>query len=203
MSITMKSILRNAGPMLTAVALATAATVDVFAADNAAPRTPMLKTITTEHVDVLSTRDFAATVKNLSAELGKASTEKLMDRLSSSSTWEAYAEESADFAGRSGLIEVGHLNWGKVLTLSGIPMKARCFIVGNPATARKLLAAGGPAVGLYLPTKIFVFEDADGRVHVSYDKFLPIMAPLGKPALDEVAAAIDGVLERLAKAAVG
>jgi len=171
--------------------------------DNTQEDRSMLNVITTEHVDLLSTRDFAATVKNLSAELGKASTEKLMDRLSSSSTWEAYAEECMDFAGRSGLIEVGHLNWGRVLTLSGIPMKARCFIVGNPLTARKLLAAGGPAVGLYLPTKIFVFEDADGRVHVSYDKFVPIMAPIRNSALDTVAVAIDGVLERLARAAVG
>jgi hypothetical protein len=36
---------------------------------------------------------------------------------------------------------------------------------------------------LYLPTKLFVFEDADGAVHVSYDKFVPVMAPLGIPIL--------------------
>jgi hypothetical protein len=55
---------------------------------------------------------------------------------------------------------------------------------------------------LYLPTKLFVFEDADGVVHVSYDKFVPIMAPLGSPDLDKVAGAIDGVLEKLATAAI-
>jgi uncharacterized protein (DUF302 family) len=77
------------------------------------------------------------------------------------------------------------------------------FRIGNPLTARKLLAAGGPAVGLYLPTKIFVYEDADGAVQVSYDKFLPALAPLDKPELDKIAEAIDGVLERLARAAVG
>ena len=112
-------------------------------------------TVTTEHVDLISSKPFEKTIKDLTAELGKASTEKLMDRLSASDSWDAYAAECADFAGRSNLIEVGYLNWGKVLTLSGKAMKARCYIVGNPLTAQKLLAAGGPAVGLYFTDEAF------------------------------------------------
>ncbi len=54
-------------------------------------------------------------------------------------------------------------------------MKAQLFVIGNPLTARKLLEAGGPEVGLYLPTKIYVYEDANGVAHVSYDKFGPVM----------------------------
>jgi hypothetical protein len=63
-------------------------------------------TITTEYVDLISCKPFEKTVKDLTAELGKASTEKLMDRLSASDSWDAYAAECADFAGRSNLIEV-------------------------------------------------------------------------------------------------
>ena len=45
-------------------------------------------TITTEHVDMISSKPFDKTVKDLTAELGKATTEKLMDRLSASdSLW--------------------------------------------------------------------------------------------------------------------
>lgn len=163
---------------------------------------PTITTITTEHVDLLSGKDFRDTVKDLTAELGKVSTERLMDRLASSHTWDAYASECAEFAGRSNLIEVGYLNWGRVLSLSGTPMKAACFIVGNPMTAQKLLTAGGAQVGLYLPTKLLVFEDPEGAVHVSYDKFLPIMAPFGVAALNTIAGAIDQVLDKLATAAV-
>jgi hypothetical protein len=39
------------------------------------------KNITIEHVDLISGKPFEKTVKDLTAELGKASTEKLMDRL--------------------------------------------------------------------------------------------------------------------------
>lgn len=162
----------------------------------------MVTTVSTEHVELLSSKGFEETVKDLTAELGKANTEQLMERLSASDNWDDYAEACADLAGRSGLIEVGALNWGKVLTLSGVPMKARCFIVGNPLTAQKLLAAAGPDVGLYLPAKVLVFESAGGAVHVAYDRLSPVMAARHLAGLDKVAAAIDEVLERLATAAV-
>src|SRR4051812_26274030 len=119
---------------------------------------PTTTTITTEHVDVISSKSFEETVKDLTAELGTASTEKLMDRLFAAGSWDDYAEECTDLAGRSNLIQVAFLNWGKVLSLSGTPMKAKCFVLGNPLTAQKLIGAGGPAVALYLPTKVLVYE---------------------------------------------
>jgi uncharacterized protein (DUF302 family) len=81
-------------------------------------------------------------------------------------------------------------------------MKAHCFIIGNPVTARSLLAAGDPALGLYLPTRILIFEAPAGDVHVAYDR-LPLMAPSGNNALSAVAASIDELLEALAQAAAG
>jgi len=57
-------------------------------------------TITTAHVDLILEQVLRKTVKEFTAEVGKASTEKLMDRLSTSDSWDAYAAECADFAGR-------------------------------------------------------------------------------------------------------
>ncbi|WP_018334397.1 DUF302 domain-containing protein [Actinomycetospora chiangmaiensis] len=154
-----------------------------------------------EHVDVTSTKPFDEVVADLRAELGTASTDRLMDRLAGSATWEEFSAECAGFAGRSNLIEVGFLDWGRVATLAGTPMRAKLFVLGNPLTARKLLAAGGPEVGLHLPTQMLVHEDAEGVTHVSYDRFGPIMAAYGKDDLDTVAGVIDGVLAGLAAAA--
>lgn len=155
------------------------------------------------HVDITSAKPFAQVVKDLQAELGKATTEKLMDRLASSATFDGFTAEMEALAGRSNLMEVAFLDWGRVLTLAEVPMKAKLFVVGNPLTARKLLEAGGPEVGLYLPTKIFVFEDADGVTHVAYDQFTPIFADRGNAKLSTVAGVIDGVLAKLAAAAAG
>ncbi|MCM3419769.1 DUF302 domain-containing protein [Sphingopyxis alaskensis] len=159
--------------------------------------------VVTEHVDLVSTKDFEATVRGLEAALGNASPGELMQRLAASDDWDDYAAQCAALAGSSGLIQVGHLDWGGVLSLSGVAMKARCFIVGNPLTAQKLLATGGPQAGLYLPAKVLVFEDAKGSVHLAYDTFVPIMAPFGIEALDRMAAKIDDVLDGLVQAAAG
>ena len=165
----------------------------------------MARTITTisaDHIDLISHKSFDDTVRDLAAELGEASTHELMDRLAGAADWDDFAAQCAALAGRSKLIEVGHLDWGAVLALSGIATKARSFIVVDPATAQQLLAAGGPAVGLCLPSKILVFEAPDRDVHVAYDR-LPLMAPSGNDALSTVATKIDQVVEALAQAAIG
>ncbi len=162
---------------------------------------PVLSEFTNVHVVVTSSKPFEKTVKDLQAELGKASTEVLMNKLSASKTFEEFTEEIEPLAGRSNLIEVGFLNWGKVMSRVPIAMKAQVFIIGNPLTARKLLEAGGPEVGLYLPTKIFIYEDQQGVTQVSYDKLAPVMAQYHNDKLNAVAQVIDGVLAKLASAA--
>lgn len=162
---------------------------------------PVLTNFTNTHVVVAARKPFEQAVKDLRAELGKASTEELMTKLSASKTFEEFTAEIEPMAGRSNLIEVGFLNWGKVMSRVPIAMKAQCFIIGNPLTARKLLEAGGPAVGLYLPTKIFIYEDKEGQTQVAYDKIAPVMAHYQNAKLDTIAQAIDSVLAKLANAA--
>jgi hypothetical protein len=91
------------------------------------PVSTTVSTIATDHVDLLSRKGFDDTVRDLVAALGKASTQELMDRLAGAADY--YAAQCAALAGRSKLIEVGNINWGAVFTLSGIAMKARCFII--------------------------------------------------------------------------
>jgi len=156
---------------------------------------------TNTHVVLASKKPFEQAVRDLEAELGKVSTEFLGHKLSAAKDFAELTTEIEPLAGRSGLINVAELNWGKVMSRVPIKMKARLFVIGNPLTAKKLLEAGGPEVGLYLPTKIFVYEDAAGVTQVSYDKMAPVMAAQKKEALDAVANKIDGVLAKLAASA--
>lgn len=158
-------------------------------------------TITTTHVVLSSQKPFEVAVKDLEAELGKASTELLGNRLSASKNFAELTAEMEPLAGRSGLITVAELNWGKVMSRVPVNMKARLFVIGNPLTAKKLLEAGGPDVGLYLPTKIFVYQDKQGVTQVSYDKMAPIMAQYKNPQLNAVAEKIDETLAKLASSA--
>jgi hypothetical protein len=162
----------------------------------------IVSTVSLDHVDLRSRKGFDDTARDLASELGKASTQELTDCLAGAADWPTYAAQCAAIAGRSMLIEVGRLDWGAVLTLSGIAMKASCFIIGNPVAAQKLLAAGDAAAGLYLPARILVFETPAGDVHVAYDR-LPLIAPTENRALSALAAEMDEILEALAQTAAG
>ena len=155
-------------------------------------------TFTNSHVVISSAKPFTQAIKDIQAEMGRANTETLAEKLSASKTFEDFTEEIGFLSGRSNFINVGLLNWGKVMSRVPISMKAISFVIGNPLTAKKLLEAGGPEVGLYLPTKIYVYEDSEGVTQVSYDQIGPVMAQYNNPQLDTVAAAIDNALANLA-----
>lgn len=169
--------------------------------ENTSTPQPVLSNFSNTHVVIASHKPFEQAVKDLQAELGKASTELLMTRLSASKTFDEFTAEMEALAGRSNLIEVGFLNWGKVMSRANIAMKAQHFIIGNPLTAKKLLEAGGPEVGLYLPTKMLIYEDMLGVTQVAYDQMAPVMAQYQNDKLNAVAQVIDGVLSKLAHAA--
>jgi uncharacterized protein (DUF302 family) len=57
------------------------------------------------------------------------------------------------------------------------------------------------AVGLYLPTRIFVYEDANGATQISYDKMSSVFASWNNAALVAVGEKIDSVLGQLASSA--
>lgn len=153
---------------------------------------------TNRHVVISSAKPFNQAIKDIQAEMGKANTDTLAEKLSASNTFAEFTEEIEFLAGRSNFINVALLNWGKMMARVPIGMKGVLFVIGNPLTARKLLEAGGAEVGLYLPTKIYVYEDAEGVTQVTYDQIGPVMAPYNNPQLDTVAAVIDKALASLA-----
>ncbi|WP_310393569.1 DUF302 domain-containing protein [Hymenobacter sp.] len=153
---------------------------------------------TNTHVVISSTKPFTQAIKDIQAEMGRASADVLGDRLSASKDFAEFTQEMEFLAGRSNFINVALLNWGKVMSRVPLGMKAVLFVIGNPLTAKKLLEAGGPEVGLYLPTKIYVYEDSEGTTQVTYDQIGPVMAQYNKPELSAVAAAIDKALANLA-----
>ena len=151
-----------------------------------------------KHVVLFSAKPFTQAIKDIQAEMGRANTETLGEKLSTSKDSAEFAEEMEFLAGRSNFINVALLNWVKVMAKVPLGMKAVLFVIGNPFTARKLLEADGPEVGLCLPTKIYVYEDNEGHTQVTYDQIVPVMAPYGNPQLDAVATVIDKALANLA-----
>lgn len=101
---------------------------------------------------------------------------------------------------QNGLMVMGHLNQGQMLSMTGLQLKAESFLVGNPNVGKKLFTADH-AVGLFVPVRIFVYEDSDGHTYVSYAKPSAALGQLNNSQVSMIAQMLDQKVQSIAQAA--
>lgn len=70
---------------------------------------------------------------------------------------------------KNGMMVLAEVDHGKILSMTGLKLKAKLFLVGNPMVGKELFEQTH-AVGLYVPVRLYVYTDAGGKTHVEYDK---------------------------------
>jgi len=70
---------------------------------------------------------------------------------------------------KNGMMVLSELNQGKVLSMTGISVKAVSLFVGNPNIGNKLFTANH-GVGLVVPVRVNIYEGKDGKTYVNYVK---------------------------------
>jgi uncharacterized protein (DUF302 family) len=103
--------------------------------------------------------------------------------------------------GPDGLVALARLDQGALLSLSGEPLEATLYLVGNPLVARQLTRHSA-AAALYAPFRVAIFSDAAGA-HVSYDQPSSVFASLASPLIDQIAAQLDRKIAAAADHACG
>ena len=88
-----------------------------------------------------------------------------------------------------GMMVMATVDQGKMLSMTGLKLNATLFIVGNP-TVGKMIFSQDPAVGLYVPFRVYVYEK-NGTTYVSYDKPSTLLKPFGNSHIDMTAAMLD------------
>jgi uncharacterized protein (DUF302 family) len=102
--------------------------------------------------------------------------------------------------GQNGLMVMGNLNQGRMLSMTGLHLKAESFLVGNPNVGKKLFSAD-PGVGLYVPVRIFVYQGSGGHTYVSYEKPSATLGQLNNPKVSMIAKMLDKKIQSIAQAA--
>lgn len=102
--------------------------------------------------------------------------------------------------GHNGLMVMGNLNQGRMLSMTGLHLKAESFLVGNPSMGKKLFTED-PGVGLYVPVRIFVYEGSGGHTYVSYEKPSATLGQLNNPKVSMIAKMLDKKIKSIAQAA--
>jgi uncharacterized protein (DUF302 family) len=116
-------------------------------------------------------------------------------------SWDEVEQAITPKQGPTGLMALARLDQGALMSLSGQPIEATLYLVGNPLIARQVI--GDSAAGaLYAPFRVAVFADAAG-VHIAYDQPSTVFASLRSSAIDQIAVDLDGKVKAAAEAACG
>lgn len=96
----------------------------------------------------------------------------------------------------NGMMVMGELHQGKVLSMTGISVDSESIFVGNPTVGKSLFSAD-PAAGLVVPIRINIYADADGHTVVAYVPPSRLLGAFDNPAIDQIAKNLDAKLQMM------
>ena len=144
----------------------------------------------------LSEKPFAQVIEVLEAQLGHIAGEQLEQIVQSSTSADQYAQAIQPFIGPSGFTVFTEIDHGLWISKFFKPLKAKLYVLGNSLFAKDMLTQDA-AIGLYVPTRLYVYEDEQGATQLAYDQLSDFANQFHDSALTAVAKAVDEKLEAL------
>src|SRR6516225_8284022 len=120
--------------------------------------------------------------------------------VSSHKSFEDVTNALKGLVAKNGMMVMAEVDQGKMLSMTGLNLKATLYLVGNPTVGKQLFEQDH-AVGLYVPLRVFVYSDASGKTSISYDKPSSLLSQFQNPQVKMVAEMLDQKLESLANMA--
>jgi len=147
-------------------------------------------------VDVVTRRPFAEVVTRLEQKIPSADLATL-NRLVHSQASASEIENSVKaMVGNLGFMILAKLEQGPLVSLLGKPKKLSVYLVGNPVLANRMFEQN-PAVGVYAPLRVSVYEDYQGRSHFTYEKPSTSLAQFENAEIRTVAKLLDEKMGQL------
>jgi len=152
-------------------------------------------------VIVSSEKSFEQVTSVIEQIVGQADLTIFQKLVNSTSSFAEVESAVASMTGSSGFMIFAQVEQGALLSLGGKRKNALLYILGNPLIANQMFEQN-PAVGLYVPLRLFVYDDYQGKTHVAYDKPSSLLEQFQDEKVAIVAQSLDGKLEELATMAV-
>ncbi len=92
-----------------------------------------------------------------------------LQQVKSSANYAQTVAKVKKLVAKSGMMILGEVNQGKILSMTGLKLKAVSLFIGNPTMGKKIFSAS-PGVGIAIPVRLNIFEGRDGHVYVNYYK---------------------------------
>jgi uncharacterized protein (DUF302 family) len=150
--------------------------------------------ITVDHVHFASERTFDQVTKAFVEQLGH---EPQSDKeLATGIDPEKLRAKLKAAEGSSGFMLFTKYDHGALLRLAGQKRRAIQYVVGNPLFALEM-TQHEIRDSLYAPLRVLIFEDANGKTCIEYDKPSTLFGQFGNAKATEVALMLDRKLDKL------
>ncbi len=144
--------------------------------------------VTVEHIEIHSIRDFNSVAKSLESEL------PLLDPAILNALASGDLQAAEERIGKASLFIFLKRDHGALLRVAGQPRKAFQYEIGNPLTATKMTRHQLQAA-LYAPVRVTLVEDGAGGCIFAYDQPSSLFGQFGDDRVTEVARGLDEALK--------
>ena len=156
-----------------------------------------------EHSVITSDRSYEQVIAALEGQLGqRADWDELQQVIETNASWEQAVQLIEQQLGTSGFTIFSKLDLGDLLTISGKPMRAAQYAIGNPLLAMQMIEHA-PEAALYVPLRLVVYENRAGKAVVAYERLTSQLARSPHPEIAPIAQLVEQKLEVLVAEATG
>ena len=139
----------------------------------------------------------AALMAGIMAEsTGLRAQDKNLVTVTSKAGFEQTVQSVRKMVAKSQMMVMAEINQGKMLSMTGLKLKAVALFIGNPTVGKKLFTAN-KGVGVAVPIRVAIFQGDDGKTYVSYVKPSAQLAPFGNKQINMIAKMLDDKLAKL------
>ncbi|HEY9802382.1 MAG TPA: DUF302 domain-containing protein [Leptolyngbyaceae cyanobacterium] len=124
---------------------------------------------TMTRVIVSSDKPFLEVIDAIESIVGDGKYSTFEELVTAQASFEEIKNVVEGILGKSGFMKFASFDMGALMSLMGKPKNVKLYLIGNPLIAHQMIEQN-PAVGLYVPPRLLVFDDYDGKTYVTYDK---------------------------------
>jgi uncharacterized protein (DUF302 family) len=117
--------------------------------------------------------------------------------IESSKSFDDVTKAVKSMVAKNGMMVLAEVDHGKILSMTGLKLNAKLFLVGNPMVGKQLFDQTH-AVGLYIPVRLYVYTDTHGKTFVEYDKPSSLLSQFNDEKIGMVAKMLDEKIGGLA-----
>jgi uncharacterized protein (DUF302 family) len=149
-----------------------------------------------ERVDIALKKSFAATVAAFEQKAPAANLSVFVQLAASRATPAQIEQAVHAMAGDLGFMTLAKIDPGPLVSLLGKSKKMTIYLMGNPVFANRMYEQH-PAVALYAPLRIAIYEDLRGTTHFTYERPSRSLAQFQNREIEAVGRMLDEKMDNL------